>query len=74
VAEPTVPIARFDRIVGTPDGTMGGGIAGTLREFLHALKTGARPPCECHDNIKSLAMVHAAIESAATGQRVAISV
>ena len=29
---------------------------------------------ECHDNIKSLAMVFAAIESAATGQRVPVSV
>jgi predicted dehydrogenase len=48
------------------------GIAGSLREFLHALTTGATPMGECHDNIKSLAMVFAAIESAATGQRVKI--
>ena len=50
------------------------GIAGSLRDFLHALTTGATPMGECHDNIKSLAMVFAAIESAATGQRVAISI
>ena len=48
------------------------GIAGSLRDFLHALATGATPMGECHDNIKSLAMVFAAIESAATGQRVSI--
>jgi predicted dehydrogenase len=48
------------------------GIAGSLRDFLHALRTGATPMGECHDNIKSLAMVFAAIESAATGQRVTI--
>jgi predicted dehydrogenase len=48
------------------------GIAGSLREFLDALATGATPMGECHDNIKSLAMVFAAIESAATGRRVAI--
>ncbi len=48
------------------------GIAASLRDFLHALKTGAVPMGECHDNIKSLAMVFAAIESAATGRRVAI--
>src|SRR3954451_19710532 len=48
------------------------GIAGSLRDFLHALTTGATPMGECHDNIKSLAMVFAAIESAATGQRVQI--
>lgn len=48
------------------------GIAGSLREFLHALHTGQTPQGECHDNIKSLAMVFAAIESARTGQRVQI--
>ena len=49
------------------------GIAGSLRDFLRALKTGAPPMGECHDNIKSLAMVFAAIESAATGKRVLIA-
>jgi predicted dehydrogenase len=73
VAEPTAPIARFRRIEGIPDLTMATGIARTLHEFLRALKTGETPPCECHDNIHSLAMVHAAIESAATGRRVTIS-
>jgi predicted dehydrogenase len=51
-----------------------GGIAGSLRDFLHALKTGATPMGECHDNIKSLAMVFGAIESAATGRRVPIDI
>lgn len=50
------------------------GIAGSLRDFLHALKTGATPMGECHDNIKSLAMVFGAIESATTGQRVPIRI
>ncbi|HVA90451.1 MAG TPA: Gfo/Idh/MocA family oxidoreductase [Chloroflexota bacterium] len=50
------------------------GIAASLREFLGALNTGATPMGECHDNIKSLAMVFAAIESAATGRRVAIRI
>jgi len=49
-----------------------GGIAGSLRDFLHALKTGATPMGECHDNIKSLAMVFAAIASAASGRRVPV--
>lgn len=49
-------------------------IAGSLRDFLHALKTGATPMGECHDNIKSLAMVFAAIESATTGRRVTIDI
>ncbi|MGQ9525166.1 MAG: Gfo/Idh/MocA family protein [Armatimonadota bacterium] len=51
-----------------------GGIAGSLRDFLNALKTGATPMGECHDNIKSLAMVFAAIESARTGRRVPVEV
>jgi len=72
VTEPTEPIARFTRVEGTPDPTTAVGIAGTLQEFLRALDTSETPPCECHDNIHSLAMVHAAIESAATGQRVRI--
>jgi predicted dehydrogenase len=58
----------------TPVEEIAPGIAGSLREFLHALATGATPMGECHDNIKSLAMVFGAIESAATGRRVAIEV
>ncbi|MDZ4719896.1 MAG: Gfo/Idh/MocA family oxidoreductase [Roseiflexaceae bacterium] len=50
------------------------GIAGSLRDFVHALRTGATPMGECHDNIKSLAMVFAAIESAETGRRVSITI
>ncbi|KAB8140461.1 Gfo/Idh/MocA family oxidoreductase [Chloroflexia bacterium SDU3-3] len=51
-----------------------GGIAGSLADFLRALDTGATPMGECHDNIKSLAMVFAAMESARSGQRVSISI
>jgi predicted dehydrogenase len=49
-------------------------IAGSLRDFLHALETGETPMGECHDNIKSLAMVFGAVESAQTGRRVKIEV
>lgn len=49
-----------------------GGIAGSLRDFLNALRTGAAPMGECHDNIKSLSMVFAAIESSAAGRRVPV--
>jgi predicted dehydrogenase len=48
------------------------GIAGSLREFLHALRTGRTPQGECHDNIKSLAMVFGAIESGRMGSRVQV--
>jgi predicted dehydrogenase len=50
------------------------GIAGSLKEFLIALDGGPTPNGECHDNIKSLAMVFGAIESSRSGSRVAISV
>ncbi len=50
------------------------GIAGSLHDFLNALKTGATPMGECHDNFKSLAMVFGAIESAATCKRLQIEV
>ncbi|MEI7575580.1 MAG: Gfo/Idh/MocA family oxidoreductase [Armatimonadota bacterium] len=49
------------------------GIAGSLREFLWAIETGGIPKGECHDNIKSLAMVFGAIESAKRGARVQIA-
>ena len=47
-----------------------GGIEGSLDEFLQALKTGAVPNGECHDNIVSLAMVFAAIKSSREGRKV----
>lgn len=46
--------------------------AAIIREFLDCVKTGETPQTVCSDNIKSLAMVHAAIQSAETGQRVEI--
>src|SRR5207237_362931 len=47
-------------------------IHGSLREFISALRTGTTPMGQVHDNIFSLAMVEAAIESAAIGARVRI--
>ena len=58
---------------GAPPLDLPHGIAGSLRDFLHALDTGATPMGECHDNIRSLAMVFAAIESVATRQCVAVT-
>jgi len=48
------------------------GMHGALREMLRFLRTGERPQTECRDNIKSLAMCFAAIESSKTGARVRI--
>ncbi len=66
------PVERHEGTVPAAD-EFGEGIAGSLRDFLRALRTGATPMGECHDNIKSLAMVFAAIESARTGRRVPVS-
>jgi predicted dehydrogenase len=62
-----------EKIVGELPEKYFGGISGSLREFLNALETGQTPQGECHDNIKSLAMVFAAIESAESGNRVRVS-
>lgn len=66
-------ISEFERRTVAVD-EIASGIAGSLRDFIHALRTGSTPMGECHDNIKSLAMVFAAIESASTGKRVAIEI
>lgn len=49
------------------------GIDAALREFVGALRSGTTPMGECHDNLASLAMVHAAIASADSGRRVLVS-
>jgi predicted dehydrogenase len=44
------------------------GIAGALQVFVEALRTGERPSGEVHENVMSLAMVEAAVQSAETGR------
>ncbi|KUM35473.1 Gfo/Idh/MocA family oxidoreductase [Arthrobacter sp. EpRS71] len=47
-------------------------IAGSLRDFVAAVRTGSTPMGRVHQNIMSLAMVEAAILSASTGVRVSV--
>jgi predicted dehydrogenase len=47
-------------------------IAGSLAEFVRVLGTGAVPSGEVHANVRSLAMVEAAVRSSETGARVRI--
>ena len=47
-------------------------IAGSLRDFVAAVRTGSTPMGRVHQNIMSLAMVEAAILSASTGARVSV--
>ena len=49
-----------------------GGHAGLIREFVHCVQTGEVPETICTDNIKSLAMVLGAIESAQSNRCVSI--
>ena len=48
------------------------GHAGGIREFLACVRNGTRPQTHCEDNIKTMAMVFAAVESADTGRRVEV--
>lgn len=50
------------------------GFRAVVAEFVSCLEAGTTPDTVCSDNIKSLAMVHGAIESARTGARVEIEV
>lgn len=50
-----------------------GGHLGIIQDFMRAIETGTEPETHGADNIKSLAMVFGAIESAETGRRVMIS-
>lgn len=56
--------------VGTPAKI--GGHAGLIRDFIQCIRTNTIPETICTDNIKSLAMVFGAIESAESGKRVDI--
>lgn len=47
-------------------------IAGSLRDFVAALRTGSTPMGQVHQNIMSLAMVEAAMLSASTGTRISV--
>lgn len=55
-----------------PIESVGREIAGSLREFVRALRTGMTPQGEVHSNVMSLAMVEAAIESNNSGTRIVL--
>lgn len=48
-------------------------IAGSLAEFVHALRTDSKPQTEVHVNVLSVAMVEAAVRSSASGTPVRIA-
>ena len=57
---------------GTGSEDPGQEIAGSLRDFVAALRTGSTPMGQVHQNIMSLAMVEAAMLSASTGTRISM--
>jgi predicted dehydrogenase len=63
---------EFERVEAPRVTVSGLGIGGSLADFVKALRTGEVPMNECHDNIKSFAMVMAALDSSRAGRRVAV--
>jgi predicted dehydrogenase len=63
---------EFEPVEARSVAVSGLGIEGSLADFVKALRTGEVPMNECHDNIKSFAMVMAALESSRAGRRVAV--
>ncbi len=61
-----------DLPVEVPETEKQGGHGGIIGDFVRCVRTGDTPETVCTDNIKSLAMVFGAIESAETGKRVVI--
>jgi predicted dehydrogenase len=66
--EPVAQTADGEPIAATP-GTGPEELAGSLHEFVTALREGSVPESEVHRNVMSLAMVEGAIRSAQTGER-----
>lgn len=62
------PVLHADVDAGAPAGPRYSGIAGALQVFVAALRTGQPPSGEVHENVMSLAMVEAAVRSAASGR------
>lgn len=60
--------------ISAPAAYSASGHALTIRSFVDCLREGRTPETVCSDNIRSLAMVFGAIESAETGQRVRIRI
>ena len=61
-----------DQPVSIPDTPKRDGHAGCIRDFIECVRAGRVPETSGPDNIKSLAMVFGAIQSAGTGRRIVI--
>ncbi len=72
VCKPGTDGGELERVDAPAVTISGPGIEGSLADFIRALRTGGTPMNECHDNIKSFAMVMAALGSSRSGRRVAV--
>ncbi|MEV7606306.1 Gfo/Idh/MocA family oxidoreductase [Paenarthrobacter sp. NPDC089322] len=66
------PVSSVSSGAGAGSEDPGQEIAGSLRDFVSAVRTGSTPMGEVHRNIMSLAMVEAAILSASSGARISV--
>lgn len=60
--------------IAVPESTAPTGHAGVIRDFVDSIREGREPKTVCTDNIKSLAMVFAAIESAESSEVVPVKI
>jgi predicted dehydrogenase len=63
---------RDAEIPPAPSGSRDGAHRGLIQEFVECVRSGGTPETICTDNVKSLAMVFAAIESAKVGREVPV--
>lgn len=70
--EPMLDLATGVAVAPTTDEAGAGGIEQALSVFLHTLDEGGTPRGEIRENVRSLAMVEAALVSSARGRRVTI--
>ena len=64
----TVPAPHYPEVKERPERH-----TAVIHSFVESVQNGAVPETVCTDNIKSLAMVYGAVESAETGEKIAIS-
>lgn len=63
---------EMEELVVKPEALAHGGHGGLIRDYVECLGKGETPLTVCSDNIKSLAMVMAAVESSRTGKKVRV--
>jgi len=63
---------REIEVPAAPEPSKEGGHAGQIADFVRCIRSGETPETVCTDNVKSVAMVFAAIESSRSGRTVQV--